>query len=136
MFKISPIQDVNLQRKYASLCGRKYIDGFFAYSMNDAESGELMGFSQFEIVGEYAYLSDLYPVIDTEDFEAMFILGRATMNFIDLCGVHIIKASKDSADATLLRAIGFKEGEDGCFYADTTGMFDGKCGGHTVKLDS
>lgn len=133
MFKISPIQDLNLQRRYAALCGRKYIEGFFAYSMTDAESGELMGFSQFEIGKDGAYLSDLYPILNKDDFEAMFILGRATMNFIDLCGVRMIKASSDSADPALLRSIGFKQKEDGYYYADTTGMFEGKCGGHTVN---
>ena len=135
MFKIAPIQDVNLQRRYAVDCGRKYIDYFFAYSMTDAESGALMGFSQFEIGEGQAYISDLGPALGTEDFEAMFILGRATMNFIDMCGIRIIKASADTADNTLLRAIGFKECDDGYFYADTTGMFDGKCDGHAVKLD-
>ena len=135
MFKISPIQDLNTQRRYAVLCGTKYIEGYFAYSMTDAKSGELMGFSQFEIGEGSAFLSDLKPLIDTKDFEAMFILGRATMNFIDLCGVHIIKADSDTADNTLLRAIGFKEKDDGYFYADTTGMFEGKCDGHAVNLD-
>ena len=130
MFKISPIQDVNIQRRYAVECDRKYIDDFFAYSMTDAESGELMGFSQFEIKDGYAYLSDLVPKIGLDDFEAMFILGRATMNFIDTCGIRTIKASTDTGDNTLLRAIGFKE-ENGIFVADTTGMFDGNCGGHT-----
>ena len=92
-----------------------------------------MGFSQFE-VGEAGYIYDLLPAVGSDDFEAMFILGRQTMNFIDLCGNHICKARKDAGDARLLRAIGFK-GEGDELSCDMTGMFDGHCSGHAVKLD-
>ena len=126
MFKIQAIQDVDKQNEYASLCGTKYREGFFAYSMIDVVTEELMGFSQFEINDGYAFISDIKPVIGLDDFEAMFILGRQTMNFIDLCGIHILKASSETADESFLKAIGFKpDGE--IFSVNTTGMFDGKC---------
>jgi hypothetical protein len=90
-----------------------------------------MGFSQFEISGEFGYIKDLRPRIGYSDFEAMFILGRATMNFIDLCGIHTCRAAKDAGDETLLKSIGFKYSDKLCEYTcDMTGMFDGKCQGH------
>ena len=59
----------------------------------------------------------------------MFILGRQTMNFIDMCGAHICHIREGGCDSRLLRAIGFKQvGED--YTVDMTGMFDGKCGNH------
>ena len=126
MFKIQAIQGIDLQKEYARLCGTEYRDGFFAYSMTDVESGKLMGFSQFEICNGYAFISDIKPIIGLDDFEAMFILGRQTMNFIDLCGIHTLKASKDTADESFLKAIGFKS-EGDIYSVDTTGMFDGSC---------
>ena len=129
MFRISPINDKNLQAEYAALCGVELISDYFAYSMTDVETGELMGFSQFEILGSYGYIATLVPRKNYSDFEAMFILGRATMNFIDMCGAHLCRAAKDAADESLLRAIGFKESDDGELVADMTGMFDGHCGG-------
>ena len=133
MFKISPINDKKTQESYAAMCGAEFIEDFFAYSMNDAESGELMAFAQFEIDGEYGYIQALKPRIGYSDFEAMFILGRATMNFIDLCGAHLCKASRDAGDESLIKAIGFKL-NDNCEYAcDMRGMFDGNCGGHNKK---
>lgn len=135
MFKISPIQDAETQEKYANMCGTKAKHGFFAYAMTDAESGDIMGFSQFEILGDEGYISDLRQRSGAQDdFEAMFILGRATMNFIDLCGAHISRAALDAADVRLLSAIGFKEKRNGTFYCDMTGFFDGHCDGHPVKL--
>ena len=133
MFKISPINDINLQAEYAKACDTVAKDGYFAYAMIDVETSELMGFSQFEIGAGCGYITDIRPKVGLSDFEAMFILGRATMNFIDMCGAHICKADKDAAEERLLKSIGFKATEDGSWYADMSGMFDGHCGGHTVE---
>ncbi len=129
MFKISPINDIVLQRKYANMCGTEYRDGFFGYAMTDIDSGDFMAFSQFEIDENGGYISDLKPKIGLDDFEAMFILGRATMNFIDLCGAHTCRASNCAGDERLIRAIGFKENSAGELFVDMNGMFDGKCSG-------
>ncbi len=136
MFKITPIQDAETQKKYAALCGISAREGYFAYAMLDTETLELMGMSQFEISTDVGYISELVPRIGCDDFEAMFILGRQTMNFIDLCGVHKAKASAAETEERLLRAIGFKRQEDGIYFCDMDGMFDGKhCSGHAVDLD-
>ncbi len=130
MFKIAPINDKNIQRQYAIDCGTKYIPDFFAYAMTDSESGVLMGFSQFEINANGGLISDLRERLGTSDDEAMFILGRATMNFIDLCGSHSCYAQKNAGNPKLLRAIGFKETDGDLLFCDMNGMFDGKCDGH------
>lgn len=131
MFKISPIQNVEEQIKCAEKCNAQYKEGCFAYAMNDSDTGELMGFSQFEITTDGGYLLDLRPASGYDDYEAMFILGRATMNFIDLCGAHTLTASHDAGNTTLLRAIGLRPTENGSYFCDMTGFFDGShCSGH------
>ena len=135
MFKISPIQDKELQKKYAEECGAQFCPELFAYSMINQESGELMGMSQFDVSGDSGYIKTLKPKIGYSDFEAMFILGRATMNFIDLCGNHTCRAARDAADERLLRCIGFKLTEDGEYFADMSHMFDGSCDGKPVDLN-
>ena len=128
MFKITPIQDKAEQRDICERVGAVFRPEAFAYQMFDIESGALMGMAQFEI-GETGYIYDLKEVPGRDDFEAMFILGRATMNFIDLCGVHACYADNNAASERLLRSIGFKE-IDGEYFSDMTGMFDGKCERH------
>ena len=131
MFKIAPIQDENTQKAYAEACGAEFCPGLFAYSMIDQATHELMGFSQFEISKEFGYIRDLRPRIGYSDFEAMFILGRATMNFIDLCDVHTCRAAKDSGEEILIKAIGFKYSDEySAYVCDMTGMFDGNCSSH------
>ena len=129
MFKIAPIQSKDEQRLCAESTGAKYIEECFAYAMRDAESGELMGFTQFDISEGDGPLYDLREVPGRDDFEAMFILARATMNFIDTCGAHICRAPLTASDATLMRAIGFKEA-GGEYVADMTHFFDGSCHSH------
>ena len=133
MFKISAVQSFDEQILIAKACGAEAKEGFFAYVMRNCDTGEVMGFSQFEI-GESGYISDLRPRTGYDDFEAMFILGRTTMNFIDTCGAHICRLSPLGADERLAIAIGFKRDDDG-YTADMTGMFDGShCSGEAIKL--
>lgn len=135
MFKISPVNDKELQKKYALECGSQYIPDAFGYAMINQDNGELMGMAQFDILKDYGLIYSLKTKIGYSDFEAMFILGRATMNFIDMCDVHICKANTDSAEEILLKSIGFKLSEEqNCYIADMNGMFDGHCDGHAVDL--
>ena len=133
MFKITPIQEKLRQKEIAEMCGAEFRPDAFGYQMYDIDSGEMMGFSQFEI-GESGVIFDLRECGERNDFEAMFILGRQTMNFIESCGALHCYAEKDAGDARLLSAIGFKE-KDGKLFSDMTGMFDGHCSGHAVELD-
>ena len=132
MFKITPVQSKDEQIMLCRTCGAEYREGAFAYIMFDIDTGDVMGMSQFEI-GDAGYIYDIKEAPGHDDFEAMFILGRQTMNFIDTCGAHTCYASKEAAAERLLRAIGFKEKEAKLF-CDMTGMFDGHCSGHKVEL--
>ena len=131
MFKITPIQSAEDQMIIAKRCNTEYKEGAFAYAMVDSDTGELMGFSQFEITEKGGHLIDLRPIGKDDDYEAMFILGRATMNFIDLCGAHTLYADPDAGDSTLLRAIGLRPTDENTLFCDMTGFFDGShCSGH------
>lgn len=129
MFKITPCNDTDERKNIAEALNFNLHDDSFIYVMKDIESGALMGACQFEIYVGYGEIIDIKAPLGYDDFEAMFILGRQTMNFIDLCGAHIARA-KSSNDHTLIKALGFKE-NDGVFECDMTGMFDGShCSGH------
>ena len=112
MFKITPIQNTEAQNIRAKECGIPARDGFFAYEMFDVDTLELMGMSQFEISEDGGYISELVPKIGYDDFEAMFIMTRGALNFIDLCGYHLACCTSDAGDTTLIKAAGFKEIEN------------------------
>ena len=130
MFKITPVQDNGLTVKYLSACGAKKRDDSFVYAMTDCTTGEIMGIAQFELYSDHGYIFDLKPRYDLDDFEAMFILGRQTMNFINSCGQELCRADLNAGDEKLIKAIGFKR-SDTYFECNTEGMFDGShCSGH------
>ena len=127
MFKIEPIQDKTRQKEICRKFCVEYNEDFFGYYMFEVESGEPMGFSQFEISGEEGYIKNLLSYNGLDDFEAMFILGRQTMNFINFCGAEECYANSSIADKKLLSAIGFKQTVGERLYVKLTGMFDGHC---------
>lgn len=134
MFHIAPIEEKERQKEYIERCGGIYRPEAFAFSMKDCESGALMGASQFELEAGKGILCDLRSVPALDDWEAMFILGRATMSFIEKIGITDCFADKNAGDARILRMIGFKPQEEGeLLYCDLTGMFDGHCSGKPIE---
>ena len=128
MFKISPVQDKATEQKYLAAVGIADDGCAFTYAMTDVESGDLMAVARFDILGNEGFISRLAEVPARNDYEAMFILARQTMNFIDTCGAHICKAAADCADERFLLAVGFKKDDNG-YSADMRGMFSGNCHG-------
>lgn len=127
MFKITAVQSPEEQERICREVGAPMRDGCFCYKMFDMESGALMGASQFDVAAQ-GRIYDLRGVGEP-DYEAMFILGRQTMNVIESWGITDCYAEADAGEERLLHAIGFRE-RDGELYCDLTGMFDGNCGNH------
>ena len=130
MFKITPVQTSANISEIMLACDASSKDGAFVYVMTDCESGKIMGMSQFEIKEGFGYIYDIKEAVGLDDFEAMFILTRQTMNFINLCGVDVCRADLSAGDQSLLKSAGFKECSE-YFECSMIGMFDGShCAGH------
>lgn len=128
MFTIKPVQNEEAARGAVTACGGEYTGGTFVYEMRDSESGALMGVTQFDI-GETGIILTVLPENKyRDDREAMFILLRSTMNFIDVSGAHICRAPYSAGDGALLRSAGFSDVGDS-YICDMSGMFTGHCGG-------
>ena len=128
MLKVLPIQTKAEQEEICRLCGVEFKPDLLAYSAT--VDGELRGVSQFKLTAEGGLVYDVAPALNTYDFEALFVLGRGTLNFIDLCGVHYAKylGSIDSEEKErLLKAIGFKRTDNGSLELDLTGFFTDHC---------
>ena len=128
MLKVLPIQTKAEQKEICRLCGVEFKPDLLAYSAT--VDGELRGVSQFKLTAEGGLVYDVAPALNTYDFEALFVLGRGTLNFIDLCGVHYAKylGSVDSEEKErLLKAIGFKKTDNGSLELDLTGFFTDHC---------
>ena len=128
MLKVLPIQSKISQEEICLRCGVKYDPDLLAYSATVDD--QLAGICQFKLSDKGGLIYDLAPVKDSFDFEAMFVLGRGTLNFIDLCGVHyaIYRGEvKDEQTERLVKAVGFKLTEGGTYEVNLEGFFTDHC---------
>ena len=128
MLKVLPIQTKEEQKSICSMCGVDYNADLLAYAAYDDD--KLMGVCQFRLTANGGEIYDLAHAKDTQSFEALFIMGRGTLNIIDLCGVHYARFCGDVSNETLLSAIGFKKQDDGSFDINLEGFFTDHCGNH------
>jgi len=124
MLEIKPIQTKEEQKEICELCGIEFDLDCLAYGAE--ENNKLLGVSQFRILGEYAIIYNLINTPGNDDLEALIIMGKATLNFIDLCGIKdvIIKTANKNLSDTL----GLKRYADGVYRINLEGYFDSPCG--------
>lgn len=128
MLKVLPIQTKSEQEEICKKCNVEFKPDLLAYSAT--VDGELRGVSQFKLTEKGGLVYDIAPAIDTYDFEALFVLGRGTLNFIDLCGVHYaiyLGTVETEEKERLIKAIGFKKTDSGSFEIDLNGFFTDHC---------
>ena len=125
MLEVLPIQDKTLQESVSLRCGVNYDPDLMAYAAY--VDGKLVGICQFTMKEDGGRIVDLANVTDVTDTQALFVMGRAALNFIDLCGVHSAKCESDNIDETLLRAVGFSKNPDGIYEIDLAHFFEHPC---------
>lgn len=128
MLKVLPIQTKAEQELICEKCNVKYDPDLMAYAATVDDV--LAGVCQFRLTDKGGMLYDLAPAVGTNDFEALFVMGRGTLNFIDLCGVHKAFFVGENCDERLLLAVGFKKNEDGVFAINLEGFFTDHCHQH------
>ena len=128
MIKVLPIQSKADQELDCARCGIPFRPDALAYraTVNDV----FVGMCQFKLTDKGGEIYDIVELEGHRDFEAMFVMGRAALNFIDLCGVHYAYVVADTLDESLLRAIGFSKNADGIFDVDLTDFFIHPCQHH------
>ena len=121
MLKVLPIQSKLQQEELCLRCGVTYNPDLLAYAAYD--DATLLGICQFKLTNEGGILYDLSPAEGTSSFEGLFIMGRGTLNFIDLCGVRNAFFRGEVKDERLLLAIGFQKTTDGEYKVNLEGFF-------------
>ena len=125
MLEVLPIQDKTEQEAIAKICGVPFRTELLAYKA--LVDGELCGMCQFTMNAGGGSIIDFAHVPDKYEFEPMFVMGRAALNFIDLCDVHLAYYTGEVQDETLIKAIGFRQNAQGRWEMDLTGFFTKPC---------
>jgi len=119
MFEILSVQTKEEQKNICELCGVAFDINCMAYAVRD--NGRIIGVSQFRILGGYAVVYHLANARGIDDVAALTVLGKASLNFIDLCGIQdvILKA----VDQDLPHLLGFTQDELGVWRVNLEGYF-------------
>ena len=128
MLKVLPIESKDRQEEICKSCGVTYNPDALAYVATVDD--RLAGICQFKLSSEGGLVYDLAPALDFDDFEAMFVMGRGALNFIDLCGVHRAYFVGEVKDESLLKAVGFSKNSEGRFEINLEGFFTDHCHNH------
>ena len=125
MLSILPIETKEEQERIMALCGIPYRKACLAYAAYDEET--LVGGAQFYFQNRCCYLTDIKNPDGVKDEEALFIMGRGLLNFVDRCGIHdAYLAEPDRVGEALRLRIGFFPDGEGRFYMNLRGFFEGK----------
>lgn len=125
MLEIKSIQEKSMQEQICTQCKAKYDADMLAYAAHADDL--LLGVCQFRFYSNFALIKDLKPAPGTNDFEAMFLLARAAMNFIDLCGTHTARCTNETGEIRLLLALGFQKIDQNLYELYLPDIFLGKC---------
>ena len=128
MFVIKPIQSKEEQKDCCLRCAIPYIKEDLAYQA--VSDGQFSAIAQFRIESGVGIIDHIVSLPGTNEWEMMFIMGRQTLNYIDLCGTHVCRAASDAGEEKLLLSIGFKKADDGSYFIDLHGLFDGCAHSH------
>ena len=136
MLKVLPIQTKAEQEALCLRCNIKFDPDLLAYAAS--VDGEVVGICQFKLTDKGGFIHDIATVTDRDeplddkarsasDFEALFVMGRGALNFIDLCGVHMAYYVGQVIDERLISAIGFKRDAEGVLKMNLEGFFTDHC---------
>ncbi len=126
MLEIKPVQTKEEQQRIALLCEMEYRSEDLMYVAY--VDGEIVGASQFGYEDKKAWVHQIAPAPGKNDWDALFIMGRQTVNFIDLSGTHEAWMRPfGEENCALARRIGFREQADGIWYMNLEGFFDHPC---------
>lgn len=132
MLEILPIQNKVEQQAVCNMLGIEYSNDMLAYSAR--YGGILCGMCQFKMTERGGSLFSLTAARELpeeiNEFQVLFTLGRAALNFIDLCGIHEAYYDGSDVDEMLLLQIGFTKNANGEYHIDLEGFFTSPCKCH------
>lgn len=129
MITVKPIQTKTEQERLCALCHIPYRAELLAYGAYNGQ-GAFAGMCQFGMNTEGGHIYHLATPNGDDPDDCMFVMGRAALNFIDLCGVKIAFFDGKCADDALLRRIGFSTDEKGRYTLSLDGFFTHACQHH------
>lgn len=129
MLVVKPVEDKSYQEELCREAGVRYNPDAMAYVVY--VDTFTVGMCQFGLSGDTGTIYSFMPIgKGKDDTEAMFIMGRTVLSFIESCGMEYADITEAETTERLKYVIGFKEGPDGRFVMRIKGIFEHHCNGN------
>jgi hypothetical protein len=128
MLEVLPIQTKDEQERICGLCGARYDPALLAYAAYG--DGRLCGVCQFRLSPEGGVIETLDQIPGNDDFQPVFVMGRAALSFMERCGAEFgyYDGPVTEENRVLIGAVGFRpDPGTGRFSVDLRGFFDHPC---------
>ena len=126
MLRARALRDIDEQKTCCEVCGIVHNPDMLYFAIFENET-DCLGTLEFRFTKKGALITDVKPKVGTYDDEAMFILGKAALNFIDLVGFKYVEYEAD--DEKLCGLLEFFK-KDGVMQVSLEGYFDEPCKRH------
>ena len=123
MLKVSPIQTKEEQEQICAQCGIEFRPECLAYKAYDEG---LIGICQFSISDDKGIIQNLSYAPGVDDKEAMIIMLRATMSFMNRCGIANSFFKKENVDSSLYEMSSYKRIDDNTYYIDLDKFYNSR----------
>ena len=126
MISVTPIQEKDEQQRLCALCHIPFRAELLAYAARN-DAGEFAGICQFGMNAEGGHIHHLASPKSDDPDDALFVMGRAALNFMDLCGTKVAFFDGSNVSDALLRRIGFTPDQKGVYSLSLEGFFNHPC---------
>ena len=118
MFEVQPVRSRELQERIARAVGCPYYENTFAFyagelSDDAKEVTALIGLCQFTYAPEEAVIRSVGVMPGSEDDEAVTVLVRGVMAFLNRAEIPFVYIEEDAADPESIRRWSFRPMKDG-----------------------
>ena len=125
MLEVLPIQEKAQQESICLRCHVPYTPDWMAYAAYI--DGALAGVCQFSMNAGGGHIYSIRGVDGYESTQTLFVMGRAALNFMDLCGISRAYCEDKELPDDLARMIGFSQDAQGARFVELTHFFDHPC---------
>lgn len=124
MLTVFPIQSKDEQKELCALCKIEFNIDAFAYRADD---NGFIGICQFYFKDGCGYIQNLTYAEGKDDSEAMIIMLRATMSFMNRCGIGKSIILEGACPDSLLPMSAYRKNENGEMFLDLDKFYGTTC---------
>lgn len=132
MFKVQPVRLPELQDKIADALGGKKIENTYSFFAGEMEADFTtvkypIALCRFTLTPQKAVIKALDIAKGSEKDEAVTVLIRAVMSWVNRAGVPLIEFEDGAADDNFIKSVSFRRNDSGIWEVNLDKFYKSPC---------